>query len=139
MLIQILSRMNEKTSDSIRICVGTPSQQNSSLDLQYIRNISRDIGQGLRCRDAYHVVAVRSTVLPVSIESEVIPLLEKESGKRVGQDFGVCINPEFLREGSAIEDYYHPPFTLIGAWDQGCGATATTPVSWGGLKLRLGR
>lgn len=108
-------------SDISLICVGTPSQPNGSLDLQFIRNVSRDVGKGLHQCDAYHVVAVRSTMLPGSIESAVIPLLEEESGKQVGHDFGICINPEFLREGSAVDDYYHPAFTLIGAWDRRSG------------------
>lgn len=105
------------------ICVGTPSQPNGSLDLQFVRNVAIDVGHGLRQRDAYHVVAVRSTMLPGTIESVVIPLLEEASGKEIGRDFGVCINPEFLREGTAVEDYYNPPFTLIGAWDQRAAET----------------
>jgi GDP-mannose 6-dehydrogenase len=108
-------------SDVSLICVGTPSQDNGSLDLQHIRNVSRDVGRGLRQRDAYHVVAVRSTVLPGTIQSVVIPLIENESYKQVGSDFGVCMNPEFLREASAIDDYHNPAFTLIGAWDQRSG------------------
>jgi GDP-mannose 6-dehydrogenase len=103
------------------ICVGTPSQPNGSLDLQFIRNVARDVGRGLRCRNDYHVVAVRSTMLPGSIESTVVPLLEQESGKKAGLDFGVTINPEFLREGSAVKDYYHPPYTLVGACGQRSG------------------
>jgi GDP-mannose 6-dehydrogenase len=108
-------------SDISLICVGTPSQANGSLDLQYVRNVSRDVGRALRERKGYHVATVRSTMLPGSVEAVVTPLIEQESGKRVGQDFGVCINPEFLREGSAVDDYYHPAFTLIGAWDQRSG------------------
>ena len=105
-------------SDISFICVGTPSHENGGLDLTYVRNVSRDVGRALRQHNAYHVVAVRSTMLPGSLESTVLPLIEEESGKQVGRDFGLCVNPEFLREGSAVDDYYHPPFTLIGAWDQ---------------------
>lgn len=105
-------------SDVSLICVGTPSQENGSLDLTYIQKVSRDVGRALRQYNAYHVVAVRSTMLPGSLESTILPLIEEESGKQIGQDFGLCVNPEFLREGSAVDDYYHPPFTLIGAWDQ---------------------
>lgn len=108
-------------SDISLVCVGTPSQANGSLDLQYVRNVAREIGRALRHREGYHVVAVRSTMLPGSVESTVIPLIEEEAAKRAGQDFGVCINPEFLREGSAVKDYYHPAFTLIGATDQRSG------------------
>jgi GDP-mannose 6-dehydrogenase len=100
------------------ICVGTPSEPNGSLDIQYVHNASRDVGRALRESKNYHVVVVRSTVLPGTTESVVIPAVEGESGKRVGQDFGVCTSPEFMREGSAVEDYYHPAFTLIGARDQ---------------------
>ncbi len=105
-------------SDISLICVGTPSHENGGLDLTYVRNVSRDVGRALRQHNAYHVVAVRSTMLPGSLESTVLPLIEEESGKQVGRDFGLCVNPEFLREGSAVDDYYHPAFTLIGAWDQ---------------------
>ena len=100
------------------VCVGTPSRPNGSLDLHYIQHVAEDIGHILRQHGAYHLVAVRSTMLPGSLEQTVIPALEQASGKKVGADFGVCLNPEFLREGSAVEDYYHPAFTLIGAWDQ---------------------
>jgi GDP-mannose 6-dehydrogenase len=108
-------------SDISLICVGTPSLANGSLDVQYIRNASRDVGRALRERQEYHIAVIRSTVLPGTAESVVIPTIEEESGKRVGQDFGVCVNPEFLREGSAVDDYYNPMFTLIGPWDQRSG------------------
>lgn len=113
-------------SDISLICVGTPSQSNGSLDLQYIRNVSRSVGQALREHEGYHVVAVRSTMLPGSIESYVLPLIEEESGKQVGRHFGICINPEFLREGSAVDDYYRPAFTLIGGWDKRSGDVLET-------------
>jgi GDP-mannose 6-dehydrogenase len=76
------------------------------------------VGRVLREQPRYHVVVVRSTMLPGTLETVVLPLLEAESGKAVGRDFGLCVNPEFLREGSAIADYQSPPFTLIGAWDR---------------------
>lgn len=108
-------------SDVSLICVGTPSRENGGLDMQYMQDVSRDIGNALRQCDGYHVVTIRSTIIPGSIESLVLPLIEKESGKKAGKDFGVCMNPEFLREGCAIHDYNHPAFTLIGARDQRSG------------------
>lgn len=108
-------------SDVSIICVGTPSHSNGSLDLQYVRNVSRNIGNALRKRDGYHVVTARSTMLPGSVEEAILPHVEEASGMKVGQDFGLCINPEFLREGSAVKDYYNPAFTLIGEWDKRSG------------------
>ena len=102
------------------ICVGTPSARNGSLDLSYVERVCRDIGHALATKDGYHVVTVRSTMLPGSTEALVIPALENASGKQAGKDFGVCFNPEFLREGSAVHDFHHPPFTLIGSY-QGSG------------------
>jgi GDP-mannose 6-dehydrogenase len=103
------------------ICVGTPSREDGSQDLQHLRSVSRDIGRALRVHRDYHTVVIRSTLLPGTAESVVLPLLEEESDKQVGQDFGLCVNPEFMREGSAVDDYYNPPLTLIGAWDQRSG------------------
>jgi len=110
-----------RASDLSLICVGTPSRENGSLDLRFVENVSRQIGEALADHPDYHVVAVRSTVLPGTIEGHVIPLLESSSGRRVGEGFGVCANPEFLREGSAVYDFYNPPFTLIGQWDERSG------------------
>lgn len=103
------------------ICVGTPSNENGSLDLRYIKKVCIDIGQALAKKSQFHIVVVRSTVLPGTVKSVVIPTLEKNSTKRVEIDFGVCINPEFLREGSSIYDFYHPPKTLIGELDKRSG------------------
>jgi GDP-mannose 6-dehydrogenase len=108
-------------SDLSFICVGTPSNDNGSLDLRYVHHVANEIGQALAQQSNYHVVAVRSTVLPGTVANEVIPLLEQASGRCVGADFGVCSNPEFLREGSAVADFYQPPFTLVGQWDEQSG------------------
>jgi GDP-mannose 6-dehydrogenase len=99
------------------ICVGTPSRPNGSIDLRYVERVCEQIGEALRDKDAAHTVVVRSTVMPGTIDGVVIPALERTSGKRAGEGFVVCSNPEFLREGTSIRDFYDPPFTLIGAHD----------------------
>ncbi len=104
-------------SDLSLICVGTPGQSNGSSDLRCIRKVAEEIGRGLRRRDDFHVVACRSTVPPGTMRGVLIPILEEHSGKRAGVDFGVCNNPEFLREGTAIQDFYHPPQIVIGETD----------------------
>ena len=108
-------------SDLSIVCVGTPSNENGSLCLDYVRRAVQQIGAFIASRSTYHVVCIRSTVLPGTTESLVIPVLEQTSGKKAGRDFGVCMNPEFLREGSSIRDYHCPPFTVIGELDQRSG------------------
>lgn len=103
------------------VCVGTPSQINGNLDLSHVRRVCEDIGHALADKREFHVVVLRSTMLPGSMHSTVIPTLEAASGKEAGKDFGVCINPEFLREGTAVYDYYHPPKTVIGESDPQSG------------------
>jgi GDP-mannose 6-dehydrogenase len=100
------------------VCVGTPSNPNGSLDLRYVTRVCEEIGAALRTKKERHVVVIRSTMLPGTIQNVVVPALEKTSGKKAASDFGVCINPEFLREGSSLQDFYAPPFTLIGADDE---------------------
>ncbi|MES2159787.1 MAG: UDP-glucose/GDP-mannose dehydrogenase family protein [Pseudomonadota bacterium] len=109
-------------SDMSLICVGTPSQLNGNLDLSHVRKVCQQIGAAIRDKDSFHVVVARSTMLPGSMSSVVIPTLEAASGKKAGVDFGVCNNPEFLREGTAVYDYYHPPKTVIGESDEKAGA-----------------
>jgi GDP-mannose 6-dehydrogenase len=103
------------------VCVGTPSNDNGSLCLDYLARAAAQIGEFLKGKTSYHVVCVRSTVLPGTIETLVIPALEQHSGRQAGRDFGVCMNPEFLREGTSIKDYRCPPQTIIGQFDERSG------------------
>ncbi len=109
-------------SDLSLVCVGTPSNHNGSLDLRHIKRVCQEIGAALEVKRGYHIVAIRSTMLPGTVADTVIPALDVYSGKRAGRDFGVAINPEFLREGSSIYDFDNPPFTLIGADDEDAAA-----------------
>ena len=102
-------------SDISFLCVGTPSLRNGKLDLGHIEPVCRDIGTVLAKKNAFHLVVLRSTVLPGTAESIVVPTLEKSSQKKLGQDFGVCVNPEFMREGTAVADFLEPVVTVIGA------------------------
>ncbi len=102
-------------SDLSLICVGTPSASNGSLDLRYVKAVCEEIGAALRKKKARHTVVIRSTILPGSMRSIVIPALESASGLTAGKDFGLCNNPEFLREGTAVYDYHNPPKTVVGS------------------------
>lgn len=105
-------------SDLSLICVGTPSASNGSLNTGYVEKVCAEIGAALAKKSDYHVVVIRSTVLPTTVQNKLIPILEESSGLRAGEDFGVCMNPEFLREGSAIKDYYRPSYIVIGSIDK---------------------
>lgn len=103
------------------VCVGTPSQPNGNLDLRFIRRICEQIGQALKSKAERHTVVIRSTILPGTMKKVVIPTLEEGSGKKAGEDFGVCYNPEFLREGTAVKDFRFPPKTVFGELDRESG------------------
>ena len=110
-----------RETDVSFVCVGTPSQQNGNLDLRYIRRICEEIGSALRSKPKHHTVVIRSTVLPGTMRKIVVPVLEDSSGKKAGDGFSVCNNPEFLREGSAVRDFRFPPKTVIGESDCSSG------------------
>ncbi len=118
------SREAVHASQMSLICVGTPSNDNGSLKLNYVESVAREIGTALADYPGYHVVCVRSTVLPGTTEDIVAPILEQASGKVRGRDFGLCMNPEFLREGVAIDDYREPSQIVMGEFDQRSGQTA---------------
>lgn len=102
------------TSDVSLVCVGTPSNPNGSLGLQYVERVSHQIGRAIRKKGTYHSVVVRSTVLPGTTESLVAPILERETKGKPGETFGISMHPEFLREGASLEDFYEPPVIIVG-------------------------
>lgn len=104
-----------ENSDLSLVCVGTPSNDNGSLKLDYVQRVSQEIGEAIQAKRNRHIVVIRSTLLPGTIRNLVRPTIESYSRKVAGTDFDVCINPEFLREGTSIRDFSSPPFTLIGA------------------------
>jgi len=108
-------------SELFLICVGTPSRPNGDIELKFVRRVCEQIGAALRDHHGAPAVVVRSTMLPGTMANVVIPALEAASGQRAGVDFGVCINPEFLREGTAVYDFANPPKTVIGELNQASG------------------
>lgn len=110
-----------RETDLSFVCVGTPSQVNGNLDLTYIRRVCEEIGLSLKSKAARHTIVIRSTILTGTMRRVVIPILEEYSGKEAGIGFGVCNNPEFLREGSAVMDFKFPAKTIIGELDQASG------------------
>ena len=112
------------------LCVGTPSLRSGRLDLGHVEPVCRDIGQVLRTKKDFHLVVLRSTVLPGTAEGTVIPALEQASGKRMGKDFGVCVNPEFMREGSAVADFLEPSMSVVGVADSHHAAPMRDLYAW---------
>jgi GDP-mannose 6-dehydrogenase len=110
-----------RDTDLSIVCVGTPSQPNGNLDTTFIERVSEIIGHALRNKSTRHTVVIRSTILPGTMRRLVIPVLEEFSGRKAGIDFGICNNPEFLREGSAVKDFNCPPKTVIGELDRESG------------------
>lgn len=110
-----------ENSDILLICVGTPSNLDGSINLEHIRRVCGDIGKVLKTKNKFHVVVIRSTIMPGTTEGVLLPILERESGKKNFEHFGVCINPEFMREGHAIYDFYNPERIVIGAIDKNSG------------------
>ena len=126
-------------SDLCIVCVGTPSLPNGGIDLKYMRRVCEQIGSALRDHDGAPVIVIRSTMLPGTMRDVVIPTLEQFSGKRAGTDFGVCINPEFLREGTAVYDYFNPPKTVIGELNPASGdLLASIYAKMPGAHIRTG-
>lgn len=105
-------------TDFSLVCVGTPSTDSGALSTAFLEQVTAVIGSALRDTERWHVVAYRSTMLPGTCETVLIPMLERLSGKRAGIDFGVCVNPEYLREGTSVADFFDPPKTVVGAGDQ---------------------
>jgi GDP-mannose 6-dehydrogenase len=116
-----------EVSDAVRhtdlslVCVGTPSLSNGGIDLKYVKRVCEQIGRTLATHHGAPVIVMRSTMLPGTMREVVIPILERTSQKKAGEEFGLCINPEFLREGTAVHDYYHPPKTVIGELNRASG------------------
>src|SRR5882762_3953731 len=110
-----------RQTDLFLICVGTPSRSNGDIELKYVRRVCEEIGTALRDHQGAPVVVIRSTMLPGTMREVVIPTLETFSGRRAGAEFGICINPEFLREGTAVHDFFNPPKTVIGEFNRASG------------------
>lgn len=103
------------------VCVGTPSAPNGSLSTTYLERVAEQIGQALATQSHRHTVVFRSTMLPGTCLDKLVPILERASGRTAGRDFGVAVNPEFLREGTSVRDFFDPPKTVIGEYDTASG------------------
>lgn len=118
------------------ICVGTPSDSEGNIDLGIVRAASASIGDSLRKKKGYHVIVVKSTVVPETTEKVVLPVIEKHSGKHQGE-FGIAMNPEFLREGKAVHDFMHPDKIVVGSMDKKSGDIVA--ALYNGLKCEVTR
>jgi GDP-mannose 6-dehydrogenase len=117
-------------TDVSMVCVGTPSLANGDLDLRYVKRVAEQLGEAIRSKRNYHTVVYRSTMLPGTTWDVIRPILEARSGKKAIKDFGLCFNPEFLREGTAIEDFYNPPYTILGVENDGDVNVLRNLYSW---------
>jgi len=108
-------------TDITFIAVPTPSEKNNDIDLSFVKNVSKEIGKTLSQKKKYHTIVVKSTVVPETTQNVVLAIIEKYSGKKSGRDFGLCMNPEFLREGNAMEDFMKPDRIVIGQLDKKSG------------------
>jgi len=107
-----------KDADLVLVCVGTPSREDGSLDLAHVEHAAGEVGAALKAHPHFATVVFRSTMLPGSVEEQLVPRLEAASGGKLGKEFGVCYNPEFLREGTAVADFFGPPITVLGVADE---------------------
>lgn len=127
---ELLSNYQEKISvttdynsaihntDVTFICVGTPSKKNDEIDLSFVKTATEEVGRQLKQKDSWQLVVVKSTVIPGTTRDFVLPVLEKHSEKKAGKDFGLAMNPEFLREGIAVKDFLEPDKIVIGFYDE---------------------
>ncbi len=113
-----------KASSITFVCVGTPSKEDGTCDLQYIENVAKKIGKALESKNEYHLVIVKSTVVPGTTRTKVKEVIEKISNKEAGKDFGLCMCPEFLREGQSVHDTLYPDRIIIGQYDERSGKLA---------------
>jgi GDP-mannose 6-dehydrogenase len=124
-------------TDVVLVCVGTPGLANGRIDLKHLRQVCTEIGAALRDHPRAPVIVIRSTVPPGTTRNVLIPLLEETSGRKAGVEFGVCFNPEFLREGTAVRDFYNPPQTVVGELNHASGdVVAKLCVSLSGPLVR---
>lgn len=108
-------------TDLAMVCVGTPSMPNGGIHLRYLSRVCEQIGLAIASHPGAPVIVMRSAMLPGTMREVAIPILERSSGKKAGEEFGLCINPEFLRQGTAVHDYAHPPKTVIGQLNRASG------------------